>query len=134
MAPTLLYKPLTCFVPYKTTTQQRGSLARPLHSHWPPRPVPALQAPLAAALLFAAYLAVALLYGVVTFRTVPEEAELLQKVGRQAGSAREATGNVGGTRRCLACGAVGSKRPQASQCQPMLCLPAYPCSSGILFQ
>ncbi len=39
----------------------------------------ALQAPLAAALLFAAYLATSLLLGVATFRTVPEEAELLQK-------------------------------------------------------
>ncbi|KAL4436839.1 hypothetical protein ABPG75_003978 [Micractinium tetrahymenae] len=38
-----------------------------------------LLAPLAAALLLAAYLAITLLVGVVTFRTVPEEAELLQK-------------------------------------------------------
>lgn len=38
-----------------------------------------LLAPLAVAALFAAYLAAALLFGVVTFRTVPEEAELLQQ-------------------------------------------------------
>lgn len=38
-----------------------------------------LLAPLVAALLFAAYLAASLLLGVATFRTVPEEAELLQK-------------------------------------------------------
>lgn len=63
------------------------------HSHLPPCPASALQAPLAAALLFAAYLAVALLYGVVTFRTVPEEAELLQKVGRQAVCAANAPGD-----------------------------------------
>ena len=39
------------------------------------------QAPLAALLAFGAYLALALAWGVATFRTVPEEAELLQKVG-----------------------------------------------------
>ncbi|EFN55694.1 hypothetical protein CHLNCDRAFT_133963 [Chlorella variabilis] len=38
-----------------------------------------LLAPLLALVVFGAYLATALLYGVATFRTVPEEAELLQK-------------------------------------------------------
>jgi hypothetical protein len=38
-----------------------------------------LLAPLAALVLFGAVLVCQLLYGVATFRTVPEEAELLQK-------------------------------------------------------
>lgn len=52
-------------------------------SSTPPPPCPCCcpQAPLLALVVFGAYLATALLYGVATFRTVPEEAELLQKVG-----------------------------------------------------
>jgi hypothetical protein len=37
-----------------------------------------LQAPILAVLIFGAYLALALLVGLLRFRTVPEEAELLQ--------------------------------------------------------
>jgi hypothetical protein len=43
-----------------------------------------LQAPVLAVLAFGAYAAVALLYGVLTFRTVPEEAESLAKVCKPA--------------------------------------------------
>ena len=42
--------------------------------------LPPAQSPLLLILLFGAYSAVALLYGVATFRTVPEEAEALAKV------------------------------------------------------
>lgn len=38
-----------------------------------------MQSPLLALLAWGAYLALALVVGVITFRTVPEEAELLQK-------------------------------------------------------
>lgn len=44
-----------------------------------------MQAPLGAIVLFGLVLLCQLLYGVATFRTVPEEAELLQKVGGPAG-------------------------------------------------
>ena len=52
---------------------------KPCRPHRPP-PAPHLQAPLLAVVVLGAYLASNLLYGVATFRTVPEEAELLQKV------------------------------------------------------
>lgn len=50
-----------------------------------PHPLRRTQAPLAAIVLFGAVLLCQLLFGVVTFRTVPEEAELLQKVGGRDG-------------------------------------------------
>lgn len=52
-----------------------------------PHPLRRTQAPLAAIVLFGAVLLCQLLYGVATFRTVPEEAELLQKVGGRDGLA-----------------------------------------------
>lgn len=64
--------------------------ARGLLAHRPPVPLLlslllCTQAPLAAIVLFGAALLCQLLYGVATFRTVPEEAELLQKVGSCTG-------------------------------------------------
>lgn len=56
------------------------------------------QSPLLAVLAFGLYSALALLYGVLTFRTVPEEAESLKKVGRQRGTRPAAAGSR--LRRC----------------------------------
>jgi protein-S-isoprenylcysteine O-methyltransferase Ste14 len=54
-----------------------------------------LLAPLAALVLFGAVLVCQLLYGVATFRTVPEEAELLQKVGGRRLAVRTAAPAAG---------------------------------------
>ena len=56
------------------------NLLHPPHPPAPRLPARLLQAPLLAVVALGAYLATNLLYGVATFRTVPEEAELLQKV------------------------------------------------------
>ena len=48
-----------------------------------------MQSPLLALVVFGAYLAAALLYGVLTFRTVPAEAALLNKVRNSAGRRAE---------------------------------------------
>ena len=61
-------------------TGAQHSLPKSLRSTHHPPPARLLQAPLLAVVAVGAYLAINLLYGVATFRTVPEEAELLQKV------------------------------------------------------